>query len=780
MLGSFLVNVGISFDASSTAAILKSLGLAAGIAAGAALQALAGAHLVRRHVGFPHPLDHERAVGMFLLLGGPVSCLVNATWATTVLYFGGAVADGAVAFSWLTWWVGDAIGVLVLTPLLLIWTAEPRDVWRSRRFSLALPLFVAFLATIAVFVRVSRWEQDRLGLEFRKRAGEIDSALTQRLADYLDLLHSVAALYESSVDVDRLEFRTFTRRIMSRHPGIRALSWNLLVSADQREALEAAARRDGFADFRVMEKDVAGQLVPAAARPQHVVACYVEPLAENAPLLGLDVWADSVRREAMELARNTGEAVATHRTTLVQDVRRQPALLVYQPIYGNGRPRSTLEERTGSLRGFVCGAFQIDAVVAAALWGLDTAGIDLRISEATGAGENELYRSAKTVAAAATAIAADMDLRVSREFAGRNWDLQVTASTPYREARRSLQAWSILAGGLLSCGILSAILLVITGRTSRMEALVRERTGELVGAKDAVDRQKRLLDSVLRNAGEGIVVADENGKFLVFNPAAEHILGRGATDADSRTWSETYGLFRPDRTTRCPDGEFPLARAIRGESCDAVELFVRHSQRPDGAFISVTGRPLLDEAGKGTGGVVTFRDVSEIKTAQAELARLATTDALTGLPNRRAYFLRLKALVDEAGRGRRFALVMIDIDHFKKLNDTHGHPAGDRVLIAVARALSEGVRKTDLVARIGGEEFAVLVTDLDEPVSGALAEKLRTSVACIQDPAQVTASLGIAIYRPEIGGAEDLMRLADLALYQAKESGRNRVVIHPA
>ena len=132
LLGSFFVNVWTSVDTSNAATILKSLSLATGIGGGAALQAVVGGSLVRRFVGFPHPLDSERAVLKFLGLGGPVSCLVNATVSVTSLLLGGVIPKGNYLFSWWTWWVGDMIGVMIFAPLALIWIAEPRAVWRRR------------------------------------------------------------------------------------------------------------------------------------------------------------------------------------------------------------------------------------------------------------------------------------------------------------------------------------------------------------------------------------------------------------------------------------------------------------------------------------------------------------------------------------------------------------------------------------------------------------------------------------------------------------------------
>jgi PAS domain S-box-containing protein len=148
--------------------------------------------------------------------------------------------------------------------------------------------------------------------------------------------------------------------------------------------------------------------------------------------------------------------------------------------------------------------------------------------------------------------------------------------------------------------------------------------------------QTRLLSLVLESMGDGLVVADEHGRFLVFNPAAERIIGRGLTDTAPDEWTRHYGLFLPDGRTPFPVQDIPLARALRGEESNQVEMFVRNPQVPDGVFISVTGRPLRDEQGVLRGGVVVFRDSTASKRFEQQLRR-----ALEELRQSEARFRRL-------------------------------------------------------------------------------------------------------------------------------------------
>ena len=127
------------------------------------------------------------------------------------------------------------------------------------------------------------------------------------------------------------------------------------------------------------------------------------------------------------------------------------------------------------------------------------------------------------------------------------------------------------------------------------------------------------METVFKSVSDGVVVTGKDGEFLFVNPRAEQMVGMGPTDAPSDEWSETYGTFYPDQKTPVPSDELPLMRAMRGETTDDVELFIRNQERPKGVFISVSGRPLQDDTGTIEGGVIVLRDVTRLKATESEL-----------------------------------------------------------------------------------------------------------------------------------------------------------------
>jgi len=534
VLGSVLVNIGTALETTSMAALLKSVGLATSIGMGAALQAVVGAYLVRRYVGFPSALAREREIGAFLVLGGPVSCLVNATIGVTTLWVGGKIPWALTPLSWWTWWVGDTIGVLIVTPLVLSWVAEPRQSWRRRRLSLTLALVGAFALAVIFFVHTSGRERERLRLVFERQTETMARTLQGRLDDYLEVLYTIESFFTSTPGVTRQEFHVFVQGVLARHPGLQALSFDRRVPDAQRAAYEEAARRDGYPDFQITEQSVPEQIVRAAQRPEYVVVYYLEPYMGNEQALGFDVASGPERLEALQRARDTGEPGTTGRVMLVQETGQQFGWLTFLPLYGHGLPHATVEERRQYLHGYVTGVFRLDDMIEAALRGLDREGLVLRIEDEMAPDHQRLlYASQENTqegtASERHAMSGDhptgMHWDTTVTLAGRRWALHFVPTLAYLAARQSLQPWTVLVGGLLFTSLLGAFLLILTGRASIVEQVVIERTAELSQTNAALAREvaerKRAEEVLQRTSSE---LARSNADLEQFAYAASHDL----------------------------------------------------------------------------------------------------------------------------------------------------------------------------------------------------------------------------------------------------------------
>ena len=309
---------------------------------------------------------------------------------------------------------------------------------------------------------------------------------------------------------------------------------------------------------------------------------------------------------------------------------------------------------------------------------------------------------------------------------------------------------------------------------------------DVTALKDAEDRASRserelanrveVLEAILEAAGEGVLVVDADRQVIIANPIARDLISRTVGDTLPEGGNRAINTVFHEDGSAFDYAYHPLDRSLRGERADNVQLLVKNARHPDGVYLQASGRPVVDQSGEIRGAVVTLSNVTELKLAQRRLSELAVTDELTRLPNRRALRDRLDLLAMEAARGRRFSVAIVDIDHFKRVNDTHGHAVGDEVLVAVAGALRATVRRSDLVVRMGGEEFCVVQTDIDVDMMQVLTERLRTAIAAIQLPVAVTASVGVC-HSVKTKNPVELLAEADGALYRAKHAGRNRIEV---
>jgi len=297
--------------------------------------------------------------------------------------------------------------------------------------------------------------------------------------------------------------------------------------------------------------------------------------------------------------------------------------------------------------------------------------------------------------------------------------------------------------------------------------------------------QHRLSDtdvtvlSILRNINDGVIVVDKQGHVLDINPAARSILGLGPRMQPDTSWEQTFCCIDGAGENYKNSSELPLVRARNGEKfSDQVAIF-RVPEQVD-TLLSINGQGLYDGTRELIGGVITFRDITDQTKRNNELQKLAQYDELTNLPNRSLF---IEQLARAMGRSQRksapLAVLFIDLDRFKSVNDTLGHDTGDALLQQVAGRLRKNLRIGDLSGRWGGDEFVVCLEDFGESSNAAAAAQKLLLVLSERyeigtSEVYTTPSIGIAMY-PESGDApERLIKAADLAMYEAKKRGGGR------
>lgn len=298
---------------------------------------------------------------------------------------------------------------------------------------------------------------------------------------------------------------------------------------------------------------------------------------------------------------------------------------------------------------------------------------------------------------------------------------------------------------------------------------------------------RSLLRAIQEASPEGILVVDEHGVVVSYNRRFLDI------------WQIPSKHIQPGDGKDLLVRDYPILRAAAQQVKDpggflrrVEELYANPQARDqceiglkDGRTLERDSVGLFNDESHYLGRVWFFRDITDRKREEAALQDLAWHDPLTGVMNRSYFFARA---AEELTRARRYqrplAMLMLDLDHFKYINDQYGHAVGDEVLKIVCGRWGEALRSVDLFARIGGEEFAILMPDSSQQAALVVAERLRASVsdqAILADGKEIrcTVSGGIAMVRAEDSSVRESLRRADDALYRAKEHGRNRVESDP-
>ncbi|HEY7890451.1 MAG TPA: GGDEF domain-containing protein [Steroidobacteraceae bacterium] len=300
--------------------------------------------------------------------------------------------------------------------------------------------------------------------------------------------------------------------------------------------------------------------------------------------------------------------------------------------------------------------------------------------------------------------------------------------------------------------------------------------------EEALRRERRLLRAIIDSLPASIYAKDVQSRFIACNALVAQCMGTTPAEAIGKT---DFDFFPPEMAEAFFADEQALIRS--GHALIEREELVLDRSTGDVRHFATTKVPFRDHAGNIVGIIGIGRDITERKRADERIRHLATHDSLTDLPNRPTFNEALSAAIAEArAQAGRFVILFVDLDHFKLINDSLGHQAGDELLRQTAVRLRGSVRAGDIVARLGGDEFVVLCTDPTalNDVAGLASRVLQAAsrpVVLLGQECRVSASVGVAVFPDHGENERTLMKSADTAMYKAKQDGRSayRVYSYP-
>jgi diguanylate cyclase (GGDEF)-like protein/PAS domain S-box-containing protein len=647
---------------------------------------------------------------------------------------------------------------------------------RPHDIAAALTLLGGVVIAFALAGGLHQANRERARGEFLQRAETNYAAVANSFGDVLVVLQASNSLFESIGKVDRAQFGSFIRPLMQSHPYLDAVVYHRLVDAADRRAYEAG-QAGALPGFR-LQASTPGGLGPAPVRARYLVAEYIEPMDANAGLLGFDALSFGPEARAFEHAVDSGRPATSRLLPLLQHEGQKLGVVIVMPIYRGGSIPLDAAARRADVVGDTSVVLDVGDLVGSTLAGarlLGRAGIAIELS---GLGEQGMRSAFRWDSMGWRAVPAwhgwlgeeIFTVRYPFEAAGQRWALRLSARST--DLGGGMAPLTVLVVGCLASFALAAWVRARSLRAGHIEDLVERRTADL---EQALSQTNLYLRAIEASANVVMLVdARQPGYPIEYvNPAFERMRGYSALEAVGRRLFDV-AEHEPDKA---PVAELLQAMRERREGHATMRLRCKSGKE---LYADVYVAPVWE--GEDTPGhfVITQYDVSTAKRYEAELEVRARYDTLTGLANRALLQDRIEAAIALAGPHDAVWVAALDLDHFKYVNDTLGHGAGDEMLKAVAGRMLAAVGRADTVARTGGDEFVlVLPGRADESEAAATVQAvllaLSAPLALHGQELVMTGSAGLAAWPADGLDGPTLIQHAEVAMYRAKDLGRNAV-----
>ncbi len=614
--------------------------------------------------------------------------------------------------------------------------------------------------TVLLWMNAREHAEALQAVKFRQAVLSATEAVQHRMDAYREVLTGVEHLYLSSQFVSSKEFREYVNDYTQsdQYGSLNAIGFIKYIHLNYPET---------FKDLETPVKSLLTRLEFVQGDDELAPVLYIEPRNDqNQEILLKNTFLDARLRADLLQASETQQIVMSGQSTGSPQMGHP--YFLHAPVY-HGRPDEISEtDRRRMLNGWVFLRFDVHAFLAEALQVVELRQVHFDVFDLNGKeGQTPLYHSPSGEEAHPHEHAARFSAAQTMNMHGHLWSMRAR-STPAFEAVTDLRE----ANQVAVMGVLTSVLLAGLAYLSMVRSRARETVEKYSQALTSSEQRWKFA---MESTGDGVWDWNVTDSRVVFS---DH-------------WKRMFG-FAPHELAHNPATWQQRIHPEDIESVQALQQQVLDGEREqfaieyrmlckDGSWKWVFDRGMVlmrDEAGKPTRILGTLADISKIKQSEEVVWQFANVDTLTGLPNRRMFFERLEqALLTIKSSSQKLAIIFLDLDRFKEVNDTQGHDQGDRLLMQAGKRLSACVGNKDLVARLGGDEFVLMLGDATAGYVEALAQRVLQTLSQpfqLDDTlAYVSSSLGIAIFPDDASNKEDLMKRVDQAMYASKQKGGN-------
>ncbi|MFT5721886.1 MAG: diguanylate cyclase (GGDEF)-like protein/PAS domain S-box-containing protein [Motiliproteus sp.] len=607
-------------------------------------------------------------------------------------------------------------------------------------------------------------------LDFRVR--EAVQLLQSRISAYEGVLHGAGGLFKASEGVSRGQFKRYiaSLHLADNYPGIQGVGFSIYIPSKEKDNHIEMIRSEGFPAYSIY---------PEGEREAYSSIIYLEPFSErNLRAFGYDMFSEPARHAAMQKAVDTNQISVSGKVRLVQESGKneQAGFLMYYPIYQYDQPTSLLSERRENLIGWAYSVFRMNDFMNG-IHGELSDDLDVEIFDGEVISKETLMFDSDGSVLSEQWLPSQSTRVESIDLGDHSWTVRIRPLSLIK-LRTNADKPRLVAviGVVLSLTLTFIVYLLMTGRALAIAA-AKKMNIELIN-------EKMRLSNIIEGTNVGTWEWNVQSGETVINERWAQIIGYSLSELQPTSVDTWIKYAHPGDLKRSNELlEQHFSGVLPYHEC---EVRMRHK---NGEWVWVFNRAKLASRTAEGKPLLMFgahQEISNQKQAEIKLLHKSQHDALTGLPNRMLLSDRLQQALMMALRDKNnLAVLFIDLDEFKPINDTLGHDVGDLVIIEVAQRINNCLRESDTVARVGGDEFVVVLPVVGvEKDAFAVAEKIRKvlnrsfelSGHCLH----ISSSIGVALY-PEHGDKRDLLiKNSDAAMYAAKNSGGNNVQMYNA
>ncbi|PKH01044.1 hypothetical protein CXF72_19120 [Psychromonas sp. MB-3u-54] len=640
----------------------------------------------------------------------------------------------------------------------------------AKRLIVSLLLITSLAVTYGSFYFTQINSEKNIQAYFDFRVREAVSLIEIRIKAYEQVLRGTGGLFNASKTVEREEFKRYisSLNLAENFPGIQGVGYSIIIPSTLINNHIEAIRSEGFPAYSIYpegERDIFSSII------------YLEPFSQrNLRAFGYDMFSEPMRHKAMQKAIDNDAMSLSGKVRLVQEsgANDQSGFLMYLPVYENGKPHTLLADRQENIIGWVYAVFRMNDFISG-VHGEQAEDLDVEIFDGDIISDETLMFDSYGPFSLNKQFD-NISYKINQiNVVNHIWTVRIRPSSLFDS--RVNKSWPLFVGviGTIASFTISFIFwLLLTGRERAIKAATNMNM-------KLIKEQWRLSCIIEGTHAETWEWNIQSGD-VFFNEYCAEIIGYKLSELEPITIKTWHKNIHPDDLQKSAD---LLTKHFAGELPNyECEIRMLHK---DGSWVWILAKGKVASWTDDGNPLLMFgllQEINQMKLTEKALRHQSQHDALTGLPNRMLLTDRIQQAQFIASRNnKKLALMFIDLDKFKPVNDEQGHHAGDFILIKVAQRIKSCLRDSDTVARVGGDEFIVLLPTIEreQDASGA-AEKildvLNTPFEFAEQSLSITSSIGIAFFPEHGNDGSTLIKNADTAMYCAKGDGRNNVKIY--